>query len=469
MAFQLDQPPLPYQQIGAYWLAERSRALLGDEPGLGKTCQLVIGADLVCAETILVCVPAIGRYVWEREIKLWSLYGHEINVILTTEDRPRAGCVNIVSYDLLARGFAKTGYQHTAFLKRFIDIKWDLVIGDEAHRLKEANSLRTQAVLGNKGIGQSTRRLWLATGTPMPNGPWELWTLLVSLGATTLDYKPFIERYCELGTWGFSKGEPIGTKMSMADELNKLLKSVMMRRLKEFVLPELPKIRVDDFPIPPVKINLKDFFEDALINEALTMKRIKDQEAFVQAMWDRTISSDGRTTTVEMVRALEAMGESVSHYRRWLGAIKAASFLPIIDEELSTGAVKKVVIFAHHHQVIRFLAAKLKNYDPLVVDGHVSNKLFVVDKFQKEAKHRVFIGSIMSCQEVITLTAAHEVVVVEPDWVPSNNAQAIMRVHRIGQKMPVRARFVRIPDSLDDYISDVLAKKTREIVRVVDN
>ena len=462
---------LPYQQKGADWLASRSRGLLGDEPGLGKTAQLVVAADHVDARSILICVPAIGRYVWEREIKLWSYWGHKINVLLTQDCRAAPDAVNIVSYDLLSRGFAKTGYAHNDFLKRIISFKWDVVIADEAHRLKEANSLRTQAVLGSNGIGQSTRRLWMATGTPMPNDPSELWTLLVSLGATTLEYSQFIARFCELGTWGFSKGKPIGANMANAGELNLLLKGVMMRRLKEFVLPDLPKIRIDDFPIPSVKINLKEFFEDALINQPLVEERIKDQEAFVQDMWTRTISTGGKTTTNEMIVALEALGESVSYYRRWLGAVKAASFVPIIEEELETGAVKKVVIFAHHHQVVKYLSVKLKSFNPVVVDGSVNmpTRMKLVDNFQKDPKIRVFIGSIKSCQEVITLTAAHEVVVVEPDWVPSNNAQAVMRVHRIGQKMPVRARFVRLADTLDDYIMEVLAKKTREIVRIVDN
>lgn len=467
----MSDKPYLFQRIGAEWLASRDRGLLADEPGLGKTVQAILAIDMLGLSTALVIPPATVRFVWKQEIAKWSVFGHDVNVITSGEDRPLKGCINICNYDLLARGFSgKVGYKPGPFLQRMKEIQWQVIIADEAHALKEQDSLRTMAVLSNKGLNGSTDRLWLLTGTPMPNHPGELWTILTSLGATDLEYKAFIAKYCEVGSYGFSLGKPIGTKDEHVKELNKMLKGVMMRRYKEFVLPELPPIRIDDFPIPEVKIKVEEFFEDALADKNGTMKRIQDQEEYVRTTWQMSIASGGAMDTMAMIKALEAIGPGVALYRRWLGAVKAASLLPIIQDELETGALKKVVLFAHHKQVIQFLKTKLAKYDPVVVDGSVSMTAREqnVNRFQIDPSCRVYIGQNHASGTGVTLTAAHEVVVVEPDWVPSVNAQAIMRCHRIGQRSAVRARFVRLADTLDDYISEVLARKTREITRIVD-
>ena len=304
----------------------------------------------------------------------------------------------------------------------------------------------------------------------MPNHPGELWTILTSLGATEMEYSDFIERYCLLGRHGFSVGKPCGTREVNAKELNRLLKSVMMRRYKEFVLPQLPPIRIDDMPVPEIPINIPAFFEDALADKKLTLAKIHEQEEFVRQVWKRSIASDGLMDTMAMITTLEAIGPSVGLYRRWLGAVKAASFAPIVEDELATGAVKKIVIFAHHKQVIAYMKAKLAKYGVVIVDGNAgpTAKENAVKQFQNNPDVRVFLGS-SAAYEALTLTAAHEVAVLEPSWVPSQNAQAVMRCHRIGQHKAVRARFVRLADTLDDYITEVLARKTREITSVVDS
>lgn len=463
--------PYQYQIEGAEWLSTRDRALLADEPGLGKSCQTVMGADILRLRDILVIPPATVRFVWKQEIQKWSAWGHDINVITSSDHRPRRNAVNVVNYDLLGRAFeGKVGWKPDAFLRSFKEIDWQLMVGDEASRLKEQHSQRTMAVLSEKGIAPHCQRIWLLDGTPMPNHPGELWVPLVSLGATDMEYKDFINKFCVFGHGSFNKDKPIGTKDEMVPELRKLLRGVMMRRRKEFVLPELPPIRIDDMPIPEIKIKVEEFFEEALADKKNVIAKINEQEDFVREVWKKTISTGGAMTTMDMIAALEALGPSVALYRRWLGAVKAASFLPIIEDELERGEVKKVVIFCHHKQVIAYMKAKLSQFGSINIDGSVSmnGREAAVHRFQNDPTCRVAVCQNHAAGTGITLTAAHEVVSLEQDWVPSVNAQAIMRCHRIGQKSSVRARFVRLADTLDDYISEVLARKTREIVRVVE-
>lgn len=461
----------PYQWEGAKWLASKERALLADEPGLGKTAQAIIAADLIGAEQMLIVPPASVREVWNAELKHFSMWGHDVHVFDSVEKYeagPQRG-VNVINYDLLARGFEKKSFQHNKTMKLWKEPIWDVLIADEAHFLKQAESLRTRGILAANGLAGRADRLWLLTGTPMPNHPGELWTILCALDATDLSDAEFQSRFCEMGGHGFSLNKPKGTKPGMEPMLNQLLGKVMMRRLKQFVMPELPPISVHDTPVPEVKINIAQFFEDALVDKILAMKKIKAQEEFVRGVWQTAIASGGAMDTMDMIAVLEGVGAGVGLYRRWLGAVKAVSFLPILLDELQNNAYPKVVIFAHHKQVIAYLKAKLAEYNPQVVDGSVSaaKRTKAIQTFQFDETARVFIGQTVAAGTGITLTAAHEVVVLEPDWVPSNNAQAIMRCHRIGQKFPVRARFIRLADTLDDYISETLSRKTRDIVRVL--
>lgn len=458
----------PYQWEGAKWLASKDRALLADEPGLGKTAQAVVAMDLIGAEQVLVIPPASVRSVWRNEISNFSMWGHDVHVVTSGEHKPQRG-VNVINYDLLARGFEKKSHRHNKFLREWMKPLWDVIICDEAHFLKDKNALRTRAILAANGLAGRSDRLWLLTGTPMPNHPGELWCPLAAIGATDYSDSEFESRYCKMGSHGYSLNKPVGARDDTADELNKLLGSVMMRRYKKFVMPELPPIRIDDTPVPEVKIKIEQFFEDALADKNGTIRRIKAQEDFVEGVWKTAIGSGGQMNTMDMIKILEASGPGVGLYRRWLGAVKAASFLPILEDELKNKAYNKIVIFAHHKQVISFLKAKLKEYNPQIIDGSVSSQQRdkAIHNFQNDKSARVFIGQTLAAGTGITLTAASEVVVLEPDWVPSNNAQAIMRCHRIGQTAAVRARFVRLADTLDDYISETLSRKTREIVRIV--
>ncbi|MCA9340795.1 MAG: DEAD/DEAH box helicase, partial [Candidatus Saccharibacteria bacterium] len=386
----------PYQWEGARWLSGRERGLLADEPGLGKTAQIITACDLVKAKQILVIPPAAVRVAWQREFAVFSMWGHDVTVFPTVESfeqGPKRG-VNIINYDLLVRGFEKDSFRFRPVMKKWLDPIWDVTAADEAHGLKERESLRTRVVLENRGIHGRSDRLWLATGTPMPNHPGELWTILCAMGATDLSYNDFIGRYCVMGEYGYSKGQPQGSNPETADELNKILRSVMKRRYKTLVIPQLPPIRVDDFPIPESKIKIEQFFEDALGDKARTMAKIKEQEEFVTEVWQRAISSGGKMTMLDMVKVLESVGPSVALYRRWLGAVKASAFIPILEDELKNKAINKVVIFAHHKQVISFLKAKLKHYYPQVLDGSTPSALRqkAIDMFQNDPKARVFIG-----------------------------------------------------------------------------
>ena len=93
-----------------------------------------------------------------------------------------------------------------------------------------------------------------------------------------------------------------------------------------------------------------------------------------------------------------------------------------------------------------------------------------IDKFRDIWKHRVFITQIQAGGTGIDglQTACNNVLFVESSWTPSDNAQAAMRVHRIGQKKPVLCRFVSLADSLDEAVQAVVRRKTEMVSQLLD-
>jgi SWI/SNF-related matrix-associated actin-dependent regulator 1 of chromatin subfamily A len=128
----------------------------------------------------------------------------------------------------------------------------------------------------------------------------------------------------------------------------------------------------------------------------------------------------------------------------------------------------KLLIFAWHHAVIDLLYRGLTEFYPVVVTGETSPKARAeaVARFQDHAGTRIFVGQILAAGTAITLTAASEVAIVEPSWVPGENYQAICRAHRLGQRDSVLASFLYLPNTLDERIMAVFRRKAGEIAEL---
>jgi SWI/SNF-related matrix-associated actin-dependent regulator 1 of chromatin subfamily A len=130
----------------------------------------------------------------------------------------------------------------------------------------------------------------------------------------------------------------------------------------------------------------------------------------------------------------------------------------------------KIVIFAHHKDVIDEIKQSLSEYLPVSITGDISinERQESVDKFQSDDNCRVFIGSITAAGVGITLTAASTVIFAELDWVPGNLSQAEDRCHRIGQQDSVLVQHVMFENSIDAYLAQKIVSKQEIIEQAVD-
>ena len=445
-----------YQVEGYGFLTARKHALLADEMGLGKTPQAIVSADGLAARRILVVCPAIARINWQREFDAFSFLSRSSSVI--ESEKFDDAEILISSYEML---------NNKKVRNRVRSFNPDTVIIDESHYLKGRKSNRTKILLGQYcrggGLIPENANAWFLSGTPAPNNPAELWPILHFSGVYPKGYWDYVREYCT----GYEG--PFNFKITGArniPRLRKLIDPFMLRRKKIDVAKDLPSITFKDVFIPLKSLDYDDlqtFFRTLWQSDRTIRPQLQRQEAALRVLFESRPSPD------DTVKALEAMAESMGTLRQWIGVAKCEAVAELIKQDIESG-MENVVIFAHHRVVIRALSEYyLKDLKPGVLYGGTSpkRKQRMIDDFQAR-KLKVIICQIQAAGTAIDLTASHNVVFVEPDWVPGNNAQAAMRVHRHGQTRPVLVRFLAAANSIDEHIMKVFRKKAQTLTKIFD-
>lgn len=440
----------PHQRVAAEFLAARTVAGLFDEQGLGKTAAAITACGTVGAKRILVVAPVVVAHNWAREFRIWA--PTRSVQLLTSGRTPVASGVEVV---VTTHALLRSKALHAALCRE----AWDVVIADEAHAFKNPKAAVAKAFYGltvqknAPAIIRSARRVWVLTGTPMPNNPTELWTMLASLvpdrmrdeRGRVMSWHVFRGRYCTLAPVPFGDGVKI-TGANNVPELRAKLSGFAMRRLKSDHL-DLPPLRWGvvevpcDGPLPPQLREIEDRVLAALPPKATP-------EDFLAELRNHT---------------------EFSTWRRLCGIAKASAVGLMLAEELEEAPLRKVVVFAHHTEVVTMLDHRLHQYRPVFITGdtNAAQRQAAVDEFQTNPYVQVAICQIVAGGVGITLTAAADVVFAERSFVPGENRQAADRCHRIGQTVPVLARVCVLAGSVDALVADILQTKETMISEVL--
>lgn len=449
--------PFPHQIEGRDFALKNVSCLLAHEQGCGKTRTAIMAARQSIAKRVLVICPPIALGVWHDEIRRWTgeTDPRYIQRIRKGSDKvDRIATWVIVGYALLSRS-----RDLVAALK--VET-WDIIVLDEAHNLKERSAKRTRAIYGPRsrgdGIVGSAYRTILLTGTPILNHPAELWTHLRALAPELLGpesgFDQFVERFCKTETrWiGGRSIETIkGMRQGVAPQLRMMLAPFMHRVKKVDVLKDLPPMIWGTWPVALADCAASpDVLAEWKMHETALRKAIT-----------------GLTDEELLTAAFHA--EHMATQRRLTGIIKATAAVAAINDQLE-GGTEKVIIFAHHTGVIDMLAVGLKAWGIAVIDGRTPAGVRDdrVRAFQNDPDVRVFIGQNQAASTAITLTAASNVWLLEPDWTPAINAQAAARAHRPGQKDSVTVRTLVLEGSVDAIIGAILARKSADINAIVE-
>lgn len=440
---EIPAPPglayLPFQRAGIFYALNRRGTLIGDEMGLGKTVQAIGVVNMLPdAKRVLIVCPASLRLNWRAEWRRWHT-GKLRPVLLdawpggsSSLFDDTVGKALIVSYDSVRKWHPMIAAQ-----------PWDVLICDEIHMVKDESTRRAKALFGGtykrreKFEPITARRKLFLTGTAIVNKAEDLWPLVkalapAGLGASRVD---FIERYAG---------------NNRLDELHLRLRSqIMARRLKDDVLPELPKKRR--------QIVLLDVANASSIvaaeHQALDLAKARLEQARIEIAG---LPHGEQVMRLRQCRSI-AMTE-IARVRKETALAKLPAAIEQIREILAN--VGKLCVFHHHHEVGDHLATEFRRI-AVSLDGRTpeDQRQRAVQAFQADKAIRLFIGSNRAAGLGITLTAASTVVFVELDWTPAVMMQAEDRTHRIGQHNPVLVQHLVIDGSIDAKMAKILVEK----------
>lgn len=410
----------PFQRTGVDFLIQtQGKAILADDMGLGKTVQtLTYLQEADPWRTLIVC-PASVIYNWKAEADRWV--GWNTQVMTTSKEPIPVARILIMSYNIMNR-----------VQERLTSVRFECVVFDEAHYLKNENAQRTKA--GMVQAFSSPSRIFLS-GTPFKSRPAELYNLLHMTDPEEWDDRwAYWKRYCDLQhRWVGGRNVLDRSGASNIPELSRRIKPYMLRRTKQEVLDELPDLTRQ---VLPVEIDRTGY------NQAWT----------------------------ELVEAL-ARGQSrawhltkLNRLRQEVGKAKAKPAIAVAKDLLDSSD-EKLVLFAYHLSVVETLREALAPYGVTTITGSVSNeeRQTRVTHFQEQDNPRVMILT-QAGSEGINLFRASNLIFVERVWTPAGEEQIEGRLHRIGQKSAVNAIYLVARGTVDTRIAQLIDQK-RELFR----
>jgi SWI/SNF-related matrix-associated actin-dependent regulator 1 of chromatin subfamily A len=446
MLRQTGKSLFPFQGTGVSWLAPRKKAILGDDMGLGKTvqalCAIPVGVPIV-----VVC-PAVAKGVWVREAKRFRPDLTPIALDGRGSFRwAQPGEIVITNYAILpGEKAAQKGFPATLPVDLAVAPKGTVLISDEAHALKASGSHRTSQFRALRDSALTADgRVWLLTATPILNDASELWAVLQAMGSAR-DVFGSYENYKRM--WNASEGEFGGVQWGRpSPEVAERLQTVMLRRMKRDVLPQLPPKTVRDIEVNGLSASTKKLCDAALAAlEAIDVDLAKAL----------AIASSTENKRIAFRQFSEA--------RAALATAKLQSAIELVEAYEDAG--EPVVVFSAHRAPIDVLGTRA-GWAVITGDTSADKRTEIENAFQAGLLKGVAC-TIKAGGVAITLTKACNALFIDEEWTPALNAQAQDRVYRIGQSRGVVITRLVATHALDRRIAVLLAAKTEIITSAVD-
>ena len=426
----VSRPPMEHQKESIQKLVENKKFILADDMGLGKTTSTIIAALETGAKKILIICPATLKINWKREIENYSqrpIFIAEGKNFSTEHD------FVIINYDII-KNFHDVKKKDES---KILESKFDLVIVDEAHYIKNAQAQRTKLI---NDIVKNIDRLWLLTGTPMTSRPIDYFNLLSLVDSPVAkNWMAYVIRYCS--GYQFKVGaKKVWNVMgsSNLEELRDRTSGTILRRLKEDVL-DLP-----DKIISPVYLRLKSKEYENLMGEYYE--------------WYRSNPEESKSLTVQFTK--------LTKVRQVIANEKISQTIELAENIIEQG--KKVIIFCNFTESLNNIVSHFGK-SAVKVDGSMSKveRQNSVDRFQEDEKVKVFVGNIKAAGVGITLTAGESVIMNDLSFLPSDHSQAEDRAYRIGQKNNVLVYYPLFENTIEGLIYDILIAKKHVIATVM--
>ena len=449
----------PHQRAGVKFLATAKRALLADEPGLGKTAQAIRALKELnergepAFPALIVC-PNTLKKNWAREFARWYP-GVTTQVIKgTTTQRKKQfdtpADVYIINWEslrthsrlapygsvALARCTACGGHDDKVTLNRcevhlreLNNIEFKSVVADEIHRSKDPKSKQTRALWSATGDAEIRFAL---TGTPVANNVVDMWSILHWLSPEDWSSKTkWIDRMVDTMMNAFGGMMVIGVKPHMEEEFQKTISHHMRRMLKARVLPWLPPVINDrrDLEMSTKQKKAYEQMRDHMIAELESGEAVSAPSVLTQTLRLLQFASSYADIVVDETtgepRAI--LSEPSCKVDSLMDDIKSGDFG---DDSVAVCAVSR--------QLIELLSKALTKAD--IPHGLITGaqdedeRQQAIDDFQT-GRIKWILFTAQAGGVGVTLTAARRLVMLQRPWSLVDHKQALDRVHRIGSEI----------------------------------
>ncbi|KAH7823234.1 putative chromatin structure-remodeling complex subunit snf2 [Monocercomonoides exilis] len=424
-----------YQMKGLQWLVSlynnNLNGILADEMGLGKTIQTI---SLLCylieskgnRGPFLIIAPLSTISNWEREFEQWAPCIRVITYKGPKEIRQYAwqSALKGTRFDVCLTTYEYVMSDRT----RLMRIKWNYIVVDEGHRMKNSRCKFVQSL----GSFKSKHRLIL-TGTPLQNNLPELWSLLNFLLPTIFNSVESFEQWFS-APFDSAPGEKMDVteeeRLLVVNRLHQVLRPFLLRRLKREVEKELP---------PKLERVVK--CDLSLIQRRL-YERTQREGAVEISATSGHVAKRGLSNTIMQLRKvcnhpyLFLTGAPVDD-SIWRSSGKFELLDRILPKFKASN--HRCLIFSQMTHVMDILQSffSMRGFSHIRLDGHSKDRELLLNQFNSDPSIFIFLLSTRAGGQGLNLQAADTVILFDSDWNPFMDLQAQDRAHRIGQQAEV--------------------------------
>ena len=435
-----------YQKLGFKWLETLDNykfgGILADDMGLGKTLQVLAIILAYVKEdnrkTSIVISPSSLALNWLQEASKFAP-SLKVKVVSGTANERRKILSEIDQYDLIITSYDLLKRDRERYEE--IDYTFKYIIADEAQYLKNSNTQNAKAIKELKG---ETR--FALTGTPIENSLAELWSIFdFVMPGYLFQYKKFKKIY----------ETPI-VKNDDKDAMSKLkmlIEPFVLRRTKKEVLTELPEKTI------------------TVLNNTMEQEQEKIYMSYLvkakQEVADQIKINGFEKSQIMILAALTRLRQICCHPSLFIEDYKGESSklnqcMEIIEDAISAG--HRLLLFSGYTSMFEIIQKELSDrnikYFKLTGATKVSERIELVDEFNKNDEIKVFLISLKAGGTGLNLTGADMVIHYDPWWNQSAENQATDRAYRIGQKNNVQVYKLITSNSIEEKIYELQQKKS---------
>lgn len=432
------------------------------EMGCGKTLTTIAVAgalyNLGKIDRVLVVAPTSVCSVWPHDLNQFAAFPWEARVLLGDKKKRLKALNELKNWPFKALRIAVINYESThrdGIFEALAAYRPDLIVCDESQRIKNPSAAQSKAL---HKLGDAAPFRMILSGTPVQNNAVDLYSQYRFLDPAVYgaNFYAFKNRYCIMG--GYGQHQIVGYRNM--DELVEKEHSVAYRVTKEECL-DLPQ---------QTFINRYVQFTDA---EQAIYEQLR-KSSFLELETGENVTA---TTILTMyLRLMQLTGGFLtadeSTRPKQVNTAKLDALADIVDDYV-VDAGKKLVIFARFRAEIAAIENLLRlrkiQYGSIYGDVPMEERGKIVEDFQTNPDTKVFVAQIQTAGLGITLHAASTAVFYSYDYNYANYAQALARIHRIGQHLPVTYIHLVVDGSIDEKILAALENKEDMAKTVVDS